>query len=325
MEKLVSSAMRNDEMKSISIVTPCFNEEDNVMECHAQLKDVMTKLLPNYEYEHIFADNSSTDSTLEKLRELAGLDKSVKVISNSRNVGPFNNMWNAMKSAKGNAIIPMLPADLQDPVSVIPEFVRLWEAGSLIVYGVRSSREESLVMRMLRGTYYRLIAKFADTHIPINSGEFLLADRRVIASILELDDAYPYIRGRIAQTGVKSASVEYTWVKRSKGKSKNSFVQLIDQAINGFVSTSRVPARLALLAGFIFSFFGIFGALLTLVQFLFIHQSVSTGIPTIIVSIFLFGGIQLLFTGVLGEYILSIHGQVRKEPRMFEIERINFE
>ena len=229
-------------MKKISIITPCFNEEDNVERCYQVTKKMMKNDLPNYTYEHIFSDNASTDSTFKILYSIAKKDKNVKVILNSRNVGPFRNMWNAMKNVSGDAVIPLLPADLQDPVEVIPKFVKNWEKGDLVVYGVRANRQESLIMRAARGMYYRIIRKFADAVIPINSGEFLLADIRVIKSVLAVDDEYPYIRGLIAQTGVKSSSVKYTWVRRKRGKSKNSFIDLVDQAINGFVSTSRVPA-----------------------------------------------------------------------------------
>ena len=308
----------------ISIITPCYNEELNVEMCAKELAEVFAQELPNYEYEHIFADNASTDLTLTKLKEIASKDKRVKVISNSRNVGPFRNMWNAMKSATGDAVIPLLPADLQDPPQVIPSLVKGWETGSLVVYGVRANREESFIMRAARGLYYRIIKKFASAVIPLNSGEFLLADRRVINSILEVDDQYPYIRGLIAQTAVKSSSVPYTWVKRRHGKSKNSFISLIDQAINGFVSTSRVPARLALLGGFLLSLLGFIYAIFTALMVLFSDSNFPVGIPTIIVGIFLLGGIQLLFLGLIGEYVLSIHGQVRRAPSMFEVERINF-
>ena len=311
-------------MKKLSIITPCYNEEVNVEICAQELKKVMQEKLSGYNYEHIFADNASTDSTLMKLRELAAKDDHIKVISNSRNVGPFRNMWNAMISATGDAVVPLLPADLQDPPSVIPELVKHWEQGFLVTYGVRANREESIIMRMARGLYYRIIKKFASAVIPLNSGEFLLADKKVIDSILVVDDQYPYIRGLIAQTGVKSASVPYTWVRRERGKSKNSFISLIDQALNGFVSTSRVPARLALLGGFLLSFLGFAYAIFTLVMVLISDGTAPVGIPTIIVGIFLLGGIQLLFLGLIGEYILSIHGQVRRTPPMFEIERINF-
>ena len=312
-------------MKKISVVTPCYNEEVNVEICAQELKKVMQEQLPDYEYEHIFADNASTDATLIKLRDLASKDKRIKVIANSRNVGPFRNMWNAMKSASGDIVVPQLAVDLQDPPEIIPQLVKQWEAGYLVTYGVRAKREEALIMRMARGLYYRIIKKFASAVIPLNSGEFLLADKRVIDSILAVDDQYPYIRGLIAQTGVKSTSVSYTWVKRERGKSKNSFISLIDQAINGFVSTSRVPARLALLGGFLLSFLGFAYALFTVIMVLTSNGSAPVGIPTIIVGIFLMGGVQLLFLGLIGEYILSIHGQVRRTPPMFEIERINFE
>jgi glycosyltransferase involved in cell wall biosynthesis len=311
-------------MKKISVITPCFNEAENIEVCASELKKVMSEQLPGYDYEHIFADNASTDATLLKLRTLAAGDSRIRVISNSRNVGPFRNMWNAMKSATGDAVIPLLPADLQDPPTVIPELVKNWELGFLVTYGVRANRQESFIMRLARGTYYRIIKKFASAVIPLNSGEFLLADKKVVNSILAVDDQYPYIRGLIAQTGVRSTSVPYTWVKRERGKSKNSFISLIDQAINGFVSTSRVPARLALLGGFILSLLGVAFALLTAFLALTSQSNTPVGIPTIIVGIFLLGGIQLLFLGLIGEYILSIHGQVRRVPPMFETERINF-
>jgi glycosyltransferase involved in cell wall biosynthesis len=311
--------------KKISIVTPCYNEEMNVEICAATVKAVMSSALPDYDYEHIFSDNASLDSTVSVLRAMALADSRIKVIVNSRNVGPFRNMWNAMKSATGDAVIPLLPADLQDPPAVIPEFVRRWEDGDLVVYGVRVNRQESWVKRLARGIYYRIIRKFASALIPINSGEFLLADHRVIQSVLAVDDEYPYIRGLIAQTAVRSSSVSYTWERRERGKSKNTFLNLLDQAINGFVSTSRIPARFALLMGFLFSFLGIAGAAVTFVSFLLNRGGAAVGVPTLIVSIFFFGGIQLFFLGIIGEYVLSIHSQVRRMPPMFEMERINFD
>ena len=178
-------------MKKITVITPCFNEEDNVDICASQLRIIMSEELSSYEYEHIFADNASTDSTLQKLRGLAEQDTRIRVIANSRNVGPFRNMWNAMKSATGDAVIPLLPADLQDPPSVIPELVKNWELGFLVTYGVRTNRQESFLMRSARGVYYRTIKKFAAAVIPLNSGEFLLADKKVIDSILAVDDQYP--------------------------------------------------------------------------------------------------------------------------------------
>ena len=296
-----------------------------MFECHEQLARIMKSELPEYDYEHIFADNSSTDNTVGVLKQIALQDKRVKIIVNSRNVGPFRNMWNAMKSATGDAVVPLLPADLQDPPEIIPRFVDRWESGDLIVYGVRKNRHESVMMRAFRSIYYRIIYRFADAIIPKNSGEFLLADKRIIRSILEVDDTYPYIRGLIAQTAVRSSSVEYTWQKRKHGKSRNSWIDLLDQAINGFVSTSRLPARIALVFGFFLSFLGILGAVTIAITTLIGDQNTAAGIPTLLVAVFCFSGFQLLFLGIIGEYVLSIHSHIRRAPSMFEMERVNFD
>lgn len=311
--------------KKISIVTPCFNEEDNVNDCALAVKKVMMSELPEYDYEHIFADNASTDNTKKVIDQLADSDPRIKLIVNSRNVGPFRNMWNAMKSATGDAVIPLMPADLQDPPSVIPAFVHEWEKGYLVCFGVRSNREEKFSMRLARSLYYKVINKLSFDTIPEDSGEFLLADRKVIDSILQVDDEYPYIRGLVAQTGVASSRVEYTWVRRKNGKSKNNFVSLVDQGLNGLVSTSRIPARLAIFGGFLMSAIGMLFAGYTILNFLFSGTTAPRGITTIIVGLFLLGGIQLIFLGVIGEYVLSIHSQVRKSPRMFEVIRKNFD
>jgi len=308
----------------LTIISPVYNEELNVEKCADKVRNMMQISLPGVEYEHIFSDNSSNDRTVEILRRIASKDLNIKVIVNSRNVGPFRNMWNALKSSSGSAVIPFLPADLQDPVEVIPEFFKAWQDGFLVTYGVRKNRQESLALRFCRNVYYRIITRFAEADIPRNVGEFLIADRKVIDSILKVDDEYPYIRGLIAQTGVRTKSIEYTWEKRERGKSKLNFVQLVDQAVNGFVSTSRIPARIALIFGFISSLIGILGAILTIGLIAFGHQQVTSGIPTIIVSIFFFAGLQLFFIGVVGEYVLSIHGQIRRTPPLFEVERINF-
>ena len=312
-------------MKKISVITPCFNEELNIVDCANEVKRIFTTELTEYEYEHIFSDNNSIDGSAAILRELTSKDDHVKVLIGSKNVGPFRNMWNALKYATGDAVIPMVPADLQDPPSVIPSFVRAWEQGDLVVYGVRQTRQEGLVMRIFRKTYYWIIAKFASEVIPKNSGEFLLADKRVIEAILDTNDHYPYIRGLIAQTGVKNSSVNYTWVARAKGKSKNSFLQLIDQAINGFVSTSRIPARIALLLGLLISFLGIAAGLIYSVLAIFNVHPPLPGISTLLVAVFTMGGVQLFTLGLVGEYVLSIHGQVRRKPASFYLEKINID
>jgi glycosyltransferase involved in cell wall biosynthesis len=308
----------------LSVITPCFNEADNVAMCVDGVRQVMNRDLPDLHYEHIFIDNSSSDQTVPTLKLIAAIDPHVKIIVNSRNVGPFKSMWHALSRAEGDAVVPFLPADLQDPPEVIPAFVEKWIAGDLVVYGLRVRRQEHLPMRLARGIYYRLVNVLSGRKIPINAGEFLLADRRVIDSILAVDDAYPYIRGLVAQTEVRAGSVPYTWLKRGKGRSKLHLVQLFDQAINGLVSTTRVPARLALVGGFLLALCGIVGGLVSLFLVATSDGEISAGIPTIIVSVFFFSGFQLFFLGVVGEYVMSIHGQVRRPPEMFELEIVNF-
>ena len=309
----------------LSIITPCFNEIENVALCAEAVRTVMSSSLPRLSYEHIFVDNSSTDGTSIRLKNLANEDPKIKVIVNSRNVGPFRNMYRGMGRASGRAIIPMLPADLQDPATLIPELYAEMEKGFLVVYGVRANRKERLVMRLIRGVYYRLIRLMSETDIPVNAGEFMLIDSRIADEILKLNDHYPYIRGLVAQSTSNSSSVSYTWEKRERGKSKSNWFALLDQGINGLISTSRAPARLALILGFIIALFGVIGGFVNLLISLIHGSDAISGIPTLIIGLFFFGGIQLFFTGLLGEYILSIHSQTRQLPNAFDIQTINFD
>jgi glycosyltransferase involved in cell wall biosynthesis len=311
-------------MKKISIITPCFNEELSIENCINELKILMEKRLPDYEYEHIISDNASTDRTVEIITSAAMLDKRIKVLVNSRNVGPFRNMWSGMKHATGDAIIPFLPADLQDPVDIIPEFVRLWESGSQIVYGVRTNRIENFFIKKFRSIYYRIIRKFSQLDIPLNAGEFLLADKRVADSVLQTEDQYPYIRGLFAQTNARFGVVPYTWGVRNLSVSKNNLFTLIDQAINGFISTNRIFMRIMILSGLFFAFVGILIGIISFIILFFSRESIDSGIPTLIVGLFILGGTQLVFLGVIGEYVQSIHNQVRRSPAMFLENKINF-
>lgn len=307
----------------LSIITPCFNEEKNVENCISAVRLIMRNELPDLTYEHLFIDNCSTDSTVESIRKAAKIDDRVKLIVNNRNVGVSRSIYRALGRVSGNAIIPMLPADLQDPVDVIPKFVEHWQAGSMIVFGQRVERQESVAMRLLRGLYYRTIRKLASSRIPINAGEFMLIDRRVARSITDLQDQYPYVRGLVAQADNRSSFVQYRWEKRKHGKSKSTPFVLIDVAINGLVSTSRMPARIALLVGFIISFFGLTLGLFAFVSALIWGQQALPGITSLFVGVFFIGGLQLFFLGLIGEYVLSIHGQVRPEPGIYSSEEVN--
>jgi hypothetical protein len=219
----------------------------------------------------------------------------------------------------------MLPADLQDPAEVIPEFYREWKSGTLIVFGQRIDRQEHMLMRALRSMYYRIIKKFASSDIPINAGEFMLIDRKVVDLLVDMNESNPYLRGLIAQVGVKSSYVNYRWGRREYGKSKATPFVLIDTAINGLISTSRLPARFALLSGFMFSLIGILLGLWSLITSVFSNSPIGSGIPTIILAVLFIGGVQLFFLGLIGEYVLSIHGEIRPEPGAFDLETIGFE
>jgi polyisoprenyl-phosphate glycosyltransferase len=311
--------------KRISIVTPCYNEQDNVAECYEAVRRVFAERLPEYDREHIFSDNASTDGTVAALREIARRDECVKVIVNSRNFGPFCSTFNGLMSTSGDAAVVLLACDLQDPPELIADFVRRWEEGYQVVYGIRQRREEGLVMRRVRRLYYWAVSTFANITIPPNVGEFQLVDRCVVEALRQCDDHYPYIRGMIASCGFHATGVGYTWRARRRGFSKNRLYHLIDQGLNGLVSFTKVPLRLCLLGGFLLAGASIVYALVSLVIHLWHGGGLAQpGMATLIVALFFFSGVQIFFLGVLGEYTSAVHFQVRRRPLVVERERINF-
>lgn len=312
--------------KMISVLTPCFNEGGNVRDCHEAVRALFDGPLSAYDFEHVFCDNASTDETVAMLRELAAADRRVRVILNARNVGPFRSAFNGLLATRGDAVVVFLAADLQDPAELIVEFVRRWEQGFEVVYGVRRRREEPPLLALGRKLYYRLVNQFASTHIPPDVGEFQLIDRRVVEALRQFDDYYPYIRGMIASCGFRSTGIDYTWVARRSGFSKNRWYHLVDQGLNGMISFSNVPMRFALGVGFLLSGLSLgYAFVQLLLNVLFLRQLVSPGIATLIVAIFFFAGVQLFFLGVVGEYVMAIHSQVRRRPLVIERERINFD
>jgi glycosyltransferase involved in cell wall biosynthesis len=310
----------------ISIITPCYNEEENVEECAFELKKIMQKYLPSVSYEHIFIDNCSTDFTFTKLCSISKNDKRVKIVRNSRNVGSMRNVWEGMKYCSGNYIVPSLAADLQDPPRHLPDMYKILKSSSaLMVYGVMVDREERYFLKKLRKYYYILIAKLSETPIPLNHGEFLIADAKVVKSLLSSDDQFPYVRGLFAQTQVKSVAYPYKRVKRLKGKSGENFVTLVNHAVNGFISTSTLLPRLITVSGITIAAGSVLMGLFNLIGFLTENDKIiSNGIPTILISMFFLSGIQLLFLGILSEYIQAIYRQVRRTPAVFPIDMINF-
>lgn len=310
--------------KKISIVTPCFNEEANIEACAARVRTVMQTQLPEYDYEHIFSDNASQDRSREIFRSVASQDDHIKVIVNSKNVGPFRNMANGLRVASGDLIIPMIPADLQDPPESIPDLLAALTDDIDVVYGIRRNRRESLPMRWARNGYYRLVrASGGEASPPPHAGEFLLARRSVVDAVIPALGSYPYIRGLVAQATERYAVVEYDWGVREQGKSRNSIPDLIDQALNGIVSTARAPIRIAMFVGIFLAVAAIIYGIVSTVLFATGLVEADPGIPTLIVAVTLFGGLQLLFLGLIGEYVVSIHSEVRPSPRAVQVERIN--
>ncbi len=313
-------------MKTISVVTPCFNEELNIRDCHEAVRRVFDEKLQEYQREHIFCDNASEDRTVEILRDIAATDKSVRIIVNARNFGPLRNTFNGVMASRGDAVLLFMPADLQDPPELIPDFVKLWEAGNEIVYGIRAVREEGRLMRSIRGAYYRVLTRFSEVKVPPGVGDFQLADRNVVERMRQVRDGYPFMRMMTFECGGRAVGVPYTWRARKKGLSKNRAAALIDQGINGLVSFTSAPLRFGLYAGFALSFVSIAYAVINLLLGLVLYQRLAEpGILTLIVAMFFFGGVQLFFMGMIGEYVLAIYGQVREKPVVFERERVNFD
>jgi glycosyltransferase involved in cell wall biosynthesis len=310
-------------MPFISVMSPCYNEELNVEELYTQVRESM-KALPGYTYEHIFIDNASTDGTVSILRSIAKRDKNVKVIVNTRNFGHIRSPQHALLQAKGMAVIA-LAADLQDPPSLIPDFVRKWEAGYKIVMGVKPASDENWVVFHLRKAYYNFLARIANIKLVKNFTGFGLYDREVVEGLRAMDDPYPYFRGLVADLGFEAAEIEFRQPKRKHGVTHNNFLTLYDMAMLGITSYSKVPLRLATMLGFFMAVVSFLVSLGYLITKLLNWNRFTFGLAPLLVGIFFLGSIQLLFIGIIGEYIGSIYTQVQHRPLVIEKERINFD
>jgi glycosyltransferase involved in cell wall biosynthesis len=284
----------------------------------------MQSSFPEMSYEHLIIDNSSSDNTANIAITESISDTNVKVIVNSRNIGASRSIYRALSRVQGLWIVPMLPADLQDPVEVIPRMLDSVKDGIEIVYGVRTNRQENFALRTLRKTYYRVLRKASTFNLQNDAGEFVLINSRIRDAIVQVKDENPYVRGLIAQTNGKSVSIPYVWKKRNNGKSKSSPLVLADVAISGMVSSTHIPARIALVFGFLTSAVGVVTGVVYLVLSFLSAGSATSGIPTIIISLFFLGGVQLFFLGLIGEYVLSIHRQIKPEPPVNSVRESNF-
>ena len=308
--------------KLISVVTACYNEEENVEALCLAVREIF-KGLPQYDHEHIFIDNCSTDRTVAILKGVARKDKRVKIIVNARNFGHIRSPYHAIIQAKGEAVISLV-ADFQDPPELMLEFLKRWEAGSRIVVGVKEKSKESALFFLVRKAYYRLVTSLADIELIQNFTGFGLYDRRVIEVLRSLDDPYPYFRGLISDIGFKPSLVPYVQPLRRGGVTKNNLFTLYDLAMLGITSHSRTPLRLAGLLGFGMAGLSLLAALTYLVYKLLFWHQFELGMAPLVIGFFLISSVQLIFIGMLGEYMGNIQTQVLKRPRVVEEERVNF-
>ncbi len=307
---------------SISILTPCRNERDNIRTLYEQVRDVMERL-PELSYTHLLIDNASDDGTQNELRKIAAEDSRVRVILNQRNFGHVRSPYHALLQASGDAVIAMA-SDLQDPPALIPEFVRLWREGSSVVLGQKRESDEAPIFFAVRSAYYRLVRRLADVDLLENVTGFGLYDRKVIECFRGLDDPYPYVRGLISELGYPVALVPYDQPLRKRGLTKNNFYTLYDVAMLGITSHSKVPLRLATMLGFATSALSFLVGLGYLVYKLVFWERFALGVAPVVIGLFFFASVQLFFIGIIGEYIGAIHTKVTKRPLVVEKERINF-
>ncbi len=308
-------------MEKVSIVTPCFNEAENVEELHRRIQDALEGL--SYDYEHIYIDNASTDGTGDILRALAALDKRVKVIFNTRNFGHIRSPFYGLLRASGDAVIAMA-SDLQDPPERIPEFIRKWEEGYKVVVGVKTRSHEPGLIYFLRSIYYRVLRNLSDIQLIDNFTGFGLYDKTVIEILRRFNDPYPYFRGLIADIGFEYAQIEFTQPRRRRGISKSNFYTLYDMAMLGVTSYTKVPLRLATMLGFFAAAISFLVGLVYLVYKLIDWPNFSLGLAPVIIGLFFLGSVQLFFLGIVGEYIGSIYTLAIRRPLVIEKERINF-
>lgn len=309
-------------MKTVTIVTPCFNEELNVREVHRRLM-VVAATLPQYQFEHLFIDNASTDNTVGVLREMVATDPTVKVIVNARNVGPDRSGMHALLQAQGDAI-GVLVADLQDPPELFVDMIRAWESGAVIVAAIKKTSDENGLIFRFRTGYYRLVARFTNVRIIEHFTGFGFYDRSVINKIrTDFRDPYPFFRGIIAELGLPVTRIEYNQSRRERGITSQNFYSLYDFAMLGITNLSKVPLRLVVFAGFISAFLSFLIGMFYLIYKLVFWTNFTVGIAPVVLGLFFLGSVQLIALGIIGEYVGSIHTLVLRRPLVTERERIN--
>ncbi len=310
-------------MKKISVLIPCYNEEENVVPISEAVIKTLTKDLPEYDYELVFIDNDSQDRTRSLIRELCNENPKIKAIFNARNFGQFNSPYYGMLQITGDCVIEMV-ADFQDPVELIPQYVHEWEKGYKIVIGIKTSSKENRLMYWLRGCYYKMMKKLSDVEQIEQFTGSGLYDRDFIEVLRNLDDPTPFLRGIVAELGFKIKQIPYEQPKRRAGETKNHFYQLYDAAMLSITSYTKAGLRLATIFGSICSLISMVVAVVYLVMKLMYWDRFPAGMAPVLIGMCFLGSVQIFFIGLMGEYILSINARVMKRPLVIEEERLNF-
>ena len=311
-------------MKKISIIIPCYNEEENIEAMYGALKNLFDTELTSYDYEFIFIDNDSRDKSREILRELCKKDNKLKAIFNAKNFGQFNSPYYAMLQSSGDATI-LMAADFQDPIEMIPKYVSAWEEGYKIAIGVKKASKENVLMYKLRTLYYKMIKKLSDVEQIEHFTGFGLYDKAFIEVMRKLDDPTPFLRGIVAELGFKRKEIAYEQPKRRAGITSNNLYRLYDAAMLSITSYTKLGLRLATLIGAMSGGFSFFVAIIYLILKLLYWDRFPAGMAPILIGMLFLGSIQIFFIGMIGEYILTINQRVMKRPLVVEEERINFE
>jgi glycosyltransferase involved in cell wall biosynthesis len=310
--------------KTISILTPCYNEEPGIEHCYERIREIFATRLPEYDYEHVFIDNCSVDRTVEILKRIAAADRRVKIIVNSRNFGAARSSFHGLLETRGHAVVPIL-ADLQTPPEILPELVAKWEQGCPMVVAVRTGADEGWFIRQCRKMFYRLMSRFSGVQqIPDFIG-FGMYDAKVVQVMRDLREPDPYFRGMVCEIGFEKTFVEYHQPPRRHGKSSYTFVSLLDYAVLGLTSYSKVPLRIMTIVGVALSALSMLVALAYLVIKLVRWETFELGLAPLLIGTFFFASVQLLFVGLIGEYVGAIYAQVKGRPLVIERERINFD
>ena len=311
-------------MKKISIVVPCFNEEENVVPMADAIREEFKKNLSSYEYEIIFIDNDSKDNTRELIRELCNSDKCIKGIFNAKNFGQFNSPYYGMLQSTGDATV-LMAADFQDPVEMIPKYVAAWEEGYKIAIGIKKSSQENKIMYHLRSLYYKTIKKLSEVEQIEHFTGFGLYDKAFINVMRNLDDPVPFLRGIVAELGFRRKEIPYEQPQRRAGITSNNLYRLYDAAMLSITAYTKVGLRLATFAGVILSGISMIIAVMYLILKLVYWDRFPAGMAPILIGMLFLGSIQIFFIGLIGEYILTINQRVMKRPLVVEEERINFD